>query len=78
MIERLIQRLLYRYLRNNMMMRMKEKGITWSVVNKVMDACGQKVVTHVIREKGKVIVGFNDKGVKVRLRRPDEVDEVKK
>ena len=60
-----------------MMLRMRSKGITWSMINKVMDACDQKVVTHVLRKGDKIIVGFNNKGVKVRLRRPDEIEEAK-
>jgi hypothetical protein len=45
-----MKKILYRLLRNDMVLQMRLRGFTWSKINTVLAACGQKVVTHYIAE----------------------------
>ena len=65
--------MLYRYLRDEMVIRMRVMGISWATINKVLDSFVQNVVTHIEKEGDKIIIGFNKKGTKVRKALPGEI-----
>jgi DNA-binding protein Fis len=52
---------IYRLMRKDLLRRMLNTGMSWAACNKVLEACGQKVVTHyqVNEDKTGVILGFN-------------------
>ncbi len=60
----MMKRLLYRLLRNHMVLCMRTRGFTWAKINTVLDACGQKVVTHYIAERSGMRIYFGKTSTK--------------
>lgn len=56
----MLKKILFRLIRNSIVLRMRAEGLSWAVINRVLRSLGQKIVAHAEPTENGVIIHYED------------------
>ena len=55
-----LKKILFRLIRNSLVLHMRAEGLSWAVINRVLRATGQKIVSHAEPTDNGVIIHYEE------------------